>query len=427
MSAGGSRGRDQAQARAQFAALRADGHEPDADRPVLLDNAGGSQVPRCVVDRIAHYLTNTYVQLGADYDLSRRCTATVDAARAFALRFVGGEKTGHAALGPSTSALCAALAQGFARSTAGGMPKRVIVSDAGHESNMGPWLRLAQAGWDVQLWASPPDGGPLDLDALAALLRTPTAVVAVHHVSNILGRIEPIAEICALARAHGARTVIDGVAFAPHRAIDVDELGCDFYVYSTYKVYGPHMAVLFGRHDAWTDIPGPNHFFVPESDVAYKWELGGANHEGCAGLLGTADYLAFVAGEGDGTANLASPLELPDRETVERAMTQMNAWEAPLAQRLVDGIHANPALKIVGPEHAGPGRVGTVSFVHRERSSREVAQALNRNHLTVRFGHFYAHRLVERLGLAPDDGVIRASLVHYNTEDDVDRLLRALA
>jgi len=408
---------DHAAVRAAFPALQRD--------LVFLDNAGGSQVPHFVVDRMRRYLAETYVQLGADYALSQECSATVDTARRFLLRLVGGEGLGEVVLGPSTSVLCHHLASAFA-ATPPGPRNRILVCEGGHEANMGPWLRLARHGYEIDLWRVDPDTTEFDLDALDRLLDERTAVVAMHHVSNILGRIEPIAGICRRARAVGARTVIDGVAFAPHRAVDVAALDCDFYVFSTYKVYGPHMAVLFGRHESWGGLVGPNHFFVPDDAVPYKWELGGPNHEGCAGVLGTADFLRYVAG----TANGEAPPALPDRKTIHRAFERMAAWEAPLQDRLLAFLRDHPDYRIVGPDGANPddarSRVATVSFTYKERTSRDVAVSLNAQNLAVRYGHFYAYQLIEQLGLAPDDGVIRASFVHYNTLDEVDRLIAAL-
>lgn len=384
---------------------------------VLLDNAGGSQVPVDVADRVRAYYLEDYVQLGADYRTSRRAVATVDAARAFARQLCGVEADDPVILGASTSALCAALADAHARAPIDGRDE-VVICDAGHESNIGPWARLADRGYRVRVWRADPATGDLSLEDLDALLSERTRIVAVHHVSNILGRIEDVPAIVSRAHAVGARVVVDGVAFAPHQAVDRAGLGADFYVFSTYKVYGPHMAILCGSKDAFAGLVGANHYFVPESDVAYRFELGGVSHEGCAGLLGTRDYFARVAG--------VSPADL-DRAGVERAYRAFAAWEQAPMQTLLGALSRRHDVRLIGPATADPGvRVPTVSFVVRGRSSRDVVLACNERGFGIRYGHFYAHRLVEALGLEPADGVIRASLVHYTTQEEVDGLLATL-
>ena len=399
----------QSDARACFPGLRG------AD--VLLDNAGGSQVPVDVADRVRSYFLDDYVQLGADYRTSRRAVATVDDARAFARQLCGAGPDDPVILGPSTSALCAALADAHARAPVDGRDE-VVVCDAGHESNIGPWVRLADRGYRVRVWRADPATGDLSLADLDALLSERTRIVAVHHVSNILGRIEDVPAIVSRAHAVGARVVVDGVAFAPHQAVDRAGLDADFYVFSTYKVYGPHMAILCGSKAAFAGLVGANHYFVPESDVAYRFELGGVSHEGCAGLLGTRDYFARVAD--------VAPADL-DRAGVERAYRAFAAWEEGPMQSLVRALSARQDVRLIGPASADPSiRVPTVSFVVQGRSSREVVLACNERGFGIRYGHFYAHRLIEALGLEPTDGVIRASLVHYTTQDEVDGLLATL-
>ena len=216
----------------------------------------------------------------------------------------------------------------------------------------------------------------------------------------------------------GARVVVDGVAYAPHRLMDVARWGVDWYVYSTYKVFGPHMAALYGRHDAWAELEGPNHFFLPGGNP-YKFELGGPNHEGCAGLLALSDYLRFLADEpGDCLA---------DRKTVERAMTRVAELEARLQQALIEGLRAIPGVRIVGPNSYGPERVATISFLHDQRSPSEICAATDAPNVGIRYGHMYAYRLCQAMGIGTNEGVVRVSAAHYNTFDEIDDLLRVVA
>ena len=258
-----------------------------AGETVFLENAGGSQVPQSVVDRMRDYMLGSYVQLGASYPLSVRASATVDEARSFVKTLFGGGD-GAVVLGPSTSALLQMLSDCYARVLEPG--REVVVARSGHEANVGPWVRLERVGVKVRWWEVDPDSYDSPIDALEGLLTDRTALVAFPHVSNLLGGIADVAAITKLAHSAGARVVVDGVAYAPHRAMDVEAWGADWYGFSTYKVYGPHMAALWGRREAMAGLEGPNHFFVAPDDVPYKLELGGVSHEGCAGLLGVRDY-----------------------------------------------------------------------------------------------------------------------------------------
>jgi selenocysteine lyase/cysteine desulfurase len=178
------------------------------------------------------------------------------------------------------------------------------------------------------------------------------------------------------------------------------------------------MGVLYGKDEALAELPGPNHFFVGRDEGAYYFEPGGASHEGCAGLLALGEYLSFVTG--------ADPAAPCTRATVERACARFRAWEAPPTERLLAYLRAKRSVRIVGTETADENRVGTVSFVHDALSSQEIAAAVNATEVAVRHGHMYAWHLCEALGLEPADGVVRASLVHYNTEAEIDRLIEVL-
>ncbi|MDJ0766523.1 MAG: aminotransferase class V-fold PLP-dependent enzyme [Myxococcota bacterium] len=384
---------------------------------VFLDNAGGSQLPISVIDQIREYYANTYVQLGADYPTGRRATHTVEQAREVQKILMNAGETGQIILGPSTSALCAMLADCYARALD---PNRneVIVCEAGHEANVGPWVRLADRGYVVKTWRLDPNTFTNPLDELEILLSAKTRVLAVPHVSNLLGAIEDISVLAQMAHQVGARIVVDGVAYAPHRAMDVAGWDVDYYVYSSYKVYGPHMAVMFGTHQALAALEGPNHFFIHQEEVPHKFELGGVLHEGCAGILGLPPYLGFLAGSDEETRF--------DRSVVERAFEVMTRCELPLQGKLIEYLQGKDQVRLIGPGDTGRSRVGTISFVHRRKSSKEIVLAANAQGVGIRYGHFYAHRLATALGLDPEDGVVRASLLHYNTEAEIDRLINCL-
>jgi selenocysteine lyase/cysteine desulfurase len=256
------------------------------------------------------------------------------------------------------------------------------------------------------------------LEELQALLNDRTRIVAFPHVSNLLGEIVDVAAITKLAHAAGARVVVDGVAYAPHRAMDVKAWGVDWYAYSTYKVYGPHMGAMFGRDEAIAELTGPNHFFIPRDAVPYKFELGGASHEGCAGLLALREYLNVLAS--------CERTEQINRATVDAAFEIMTSCELPLQRRLIDWLRSRRDVRIIGPAHGEASRVATVSFVHDRLTPREVAAAAHAQDIGMRSGHMYAYRLCEALGIDVGEGVVRISAVHYNTIDEIERLIATL-
>jgi len=384
-----------------------------SDDFALLENAGGSQVPGVVADAIRDYMLTSYVQLGAGYPHAKRADQVVDDAHRFIETLMNADGVGKVALGGSTSALTYFLAGAYAETLRPG--DEVVIAETNHESNAGPWARLERRGATVRWWKVDRDQQDCPIEALGELLSERTRIVSLPHVSNILGHVVDLERVVQMAHAVGARVVADGVAYAPHRVMDVAKWGVDWYVYSTYKVYGPHMAALFGRDEAWAEVEGPNHFFIPKTSIPYAFELGGVNHEGCAGLLALRPYLRFLAGS-----------EVDDRPAVIRAFEEMEALERPLHDRLVNYLRSRDDLLIVGQGLTDRRGVGTVSFISKKLSSAEVVARVQAAGVGIRSGHMYAYRLLQGLGIDPESGVVRASLLHYNTEAEIERLIAAL-
>ncbi len=394
--------------RAQFPALR--------DDFAFMENAGGSQMPGVVADAIRDYMLNSYVQLGAGYAISNAATKVVDDAHEFINRVMGGEGIGQVMLGPSSTQLVTMLAECYSRKLQPG--DRVVVAETGHEANIGPWMKLERFGIEIETWEMHPKTLQCPMESLEALLSDgKTRVVTFPHVSNLLGEVVDAAAITAMAHRYGARVVVDGVAYAPHRGIDVAAWDVDWYFYSTYKVYGPHMAALYGRQDAIDELSGPNHFFVAKEQVPYKFELGGANHEGCAGLLALGKYLNFLVGASGRTT----------RTTVVDAFSLMAELELAIQNPLIDFLSSKQGVHIIGPKSSGLERVSIVSFVKQGSKSMDLAKAINSTgKIGVRAGHMYAYRMCERIGIPSDDGVVRIGLVHYNTLEEIQGLIRTL-
>ncbi|MFA6043934.1 MAG: aminotransferase class V-fold PLP-dependent enzyme [Phycisphaerales bacterium] len=404
------------QIRAQFPALESN--------IAYFDNAGGSQLPRCVIDAMRNYLESSYAQGGASYEPSLRATANLKAAHDLVKMFLNVPVGGEVILGASTTALCHLVANAYADARSeGAAPARdeIIVSSAGHEANVGPWSRLTNRGFKVTLWPTEKhDDGQWrpSMATLAKLVSNRTRLVAMPQVSNVLGEIWDVAAATRIAHAAGAKIIVDGVAFAPHAAPDMQAIGCDWYVYSTYKVFGPHMAALGGTREAFAELTGPNHFFIPRETLPNKFELGGCSHEGCAAINALTPYAAFLAGEDANTP--------PSRGLFERAFGVVRELEAGLLSRLMTYLAAKPRVRLVGPGPESRNRVCTVAFVHNTRRSGDIATEANAQGLGIRYGHFYSKRLIDELtpefGLLPDQGVVRVSLQHYNSVEELDRL-----
>lgn len=382
---------------------------------VFLENAGGSQVPGIVADAVGRFMRETNVQRGCGYRLSERVGEIYERAHAVAEALLGAGDTGRCALGASTSALMRMLADCYADVLLPG--DEIVVSEAGHEANVGPWVRLERFGATIRFWPVDRASRRTRIEDLAELVGPRTRVIAFPHVSNVLGDVVDPVAVAEIARPVGARVVVDGVAYAPHAAVDARAYGCDWYVASLYKVFGPHLSALFGAHEAFAELTGPNHFFIPSDAVPYKFELGAAAYELCAGVAAMGDYFRDVAsltpaGAGD------------DRANVVAAFGAMEACERAPAARLLDYLRAKPGVRMISPEVAPEHAVGIVSFVHGSLPSAAIARAAWERQIGIRNGSMYANRLIGALGLDPEDGVVRVSLAHYNTLGEIDRLIQ---
>lgn len=378
------------------------------------DNAGGSQTLDRVPQLMTEFLLGCNVQLGASYDVSRRATEAV-AAGTRAIATLMGADPGEVVLGPSSTQLLNNLALALGPSLDPG--DEVIVTDADHEANVGCWDRLAAKGVVVKTWHVDPETLRLDLDALDRLLGPRTKLVCVGHVSNILGTIHPVQEITKRVHAAGARIVVDGVAYAPHRAIDVAEWDVDFYVFSVYKVYGPHLAALYGKRSALEGLASVHHAF--HTTVPEKLQPGHYSYEAAYGCACLDDYYQSLARHHGADAT--------GRQAVIAAHQPIAAHEETLAERLLAFLRDRPGLRIVGERTADRSvRVPTISFVSQGHRSRDVVEAVDPHRIGIRHGHFFAKRLTDALGLHPADGVVRVSMVHYNSLDEVDRLVDTL-
>ena len=396
--------------RAEFPAL--------AGECVYLDNAGGSQVLKRVADRIHDYLLTTSVQLGASYAQSQIASQRVLSARQSVAELINASHDEEVVMGGSTTGLLFLLTQAILPGIREG--DEIIVTNSDHEANIGSWMRLKQTGAVVKVWEVNPQSFALELAALDRLLSNRTKWVAMTHASNVLGTINPIAEIAGRVHAAGARLCVDAVAYAPHRLVDVQANGADVYVFSFYKVFGPHYAALWGRHEFLRELPTLNHYFIGPEELPYKLQPGNVNFELSYGCVGIAEYLVEM-----GTALGATG---GNRTRMQWAFDCFARHEDQLAERLLAFLRSRSQVRIIGMDRVGDGnRLPTISFVVAGKHSESIVRHLDQFNIGIRFGDFYARRLIESLGLHAQGGVVRVSMVHYNTVEEIDRLIEHLA
>lgn len=396
---------DLAFVRSQFPAL--------ADGFAYFDNAGGSLVLRSVADRISEYLLTTSVQTGASYEHSRRASERLMEARAKIALLVGASRPEEIVLGPSTTVLAQFLARAMEGSLEPG--DEIVVTNFDHESNIGPWRALEKRGVVIKEWTIDRDSYEIDLDTLDRLMSDRTKLVAVTHASNILGTINPVKEIAQRVHERGAQIVVDAVAYAPHRAVDVKDLDVDYYIFSFYKTYGPHFAVMYGKYDRLLELDGLYHYFYGREKVPMKLEPGNTNYELAWGSAGIVDYIDKLGGGGG------------DRASIDRAFASIAAHEALIGEKLLAYLRDRNDIRIIGRRDSGADRrVPTIAFKVEGRDSAEIVRAVDKDRIGIRFGDFHSRRLIEYLGLADNNGVVRVSMVHYNTPEEVDRLIGSL-
>jgi cysteine desulfurase family protein (TIGR01976 family) len=300
----------------------------------------------------------------------------------------------------------------------------IIVTILDHEANVSPWqLMAADRGAILRTIDVRADDGTLDLDDFDRKLTDRTKLVAIGYASNAIGTINPVAELVRRAHAAGALTYVDAVHYAPHGLLDVQALDADFLACSAYKFFGPHVGVLYGRSELFDRLPA--YKVRPAHD---RFQTGTQNFEGIAGTLAAIEYLAGIGvryGEDDGPV---SPDASSRRRALAMGMQAIRAHETALFRRLLDGLATIPGARVWGitePARFGE-RTPTAAITFAGLSAGDAAAALGRRGITAWSGHFYAQALIERLGLADSGGVLRIGIAHYNTVEEVDRLLGEL-
>lgn len=408
--------------RRRFPALQ---ETDEQGRPyVYFDGPGGTQVPQSVIDAMAHYFVKANSNKGGPFMTSRRNDKIVDQAHAAMADFLNAPSPNEIVFGANMTTLTYSLSRSIGRMLKPG--DEIIITRLDHDANVAPWLALEEQDITVKMADFDVEDCRLDLDHLASLLTDQTRLIAVGYASNAVGTINPIRRIATMAHNVGAWLWVDAVHYAPHGPIDVQHLGCDFLVCSAYKFFGPHVGVLWGKFDLLEQLPA-YQVRPANPNVPYKFETGTLNQEGLAGVTAAIDYLAEVGRE-YGTPLAGEQTYEGRRHHLKQAMHVITAYERQLFITMLDQLQTIPGLTIYGitePDNFDE-RCPTVAFTRDGFTPAEIAAFLGKRDIFVWDGNYYAINVTERLGLEASGGMVRVGLAHYNTKEEVNRLITAL-
>jgi cysteine desulfurase family protein (TIGR01976 family) len=401
-----------AEIRGEFPALK----RRHNNHPVAyFDGPGGTQVPRTVVDRMTEYLYHHNANTHWRYPTSWETDVMIREARVALACFVNGAPE-EIAFGANMTTLTFHLARALGRGW--DETNEIVITELDHHANVAPWRAVErERGVQIRLARMNPADGTLDLDDLERKIGPRTRLVAVGAASNALGTIVDVPRVAAMARAHGALVFVDAVHYAPHELVDVRRLDADFLACSAYKFYGPHIGTLWCRRELLERLDVPRLDPAPD-DAPERLETGTQNHEGIVGAGAAVDWLA-------GLAALTREPGRGTREALAVAYAELRARSLTLFTRLWDGVGSIRGVRCFGLP-PGARRTPTLAFKVDGLTSDEVAVALAERGLFLSHGDFYAATVIERLGVGPD-GVVRLGCSAYTSEDEIDRVIEALA
>ena len=386
---------------------------------VFFDNAAGAQIPQRVFDAINDHLLCRNVQRGGPYRESQEVDAVIARARQTVAALVNAADPDEISFGMNATSFIRLVSLALSQSLVD--RREIIVSELDHEANVATWLALEREGAVIRWWKVREDGN-LNLHDLEQLLSGRTRLVACTATSNALGTIVDVARVAERAHAAGAEVFLDCVHYPPHGSVDVQRWGCDYLVCSGYKIFAPHMGFLWGRRQALEALPTFREEFIPNVPPL-KIEVGTFVYENVAGMTAAIEYLADLGG-----ASQEHDCPGALRTRLVRSMELIREYEATLSRALLEGLGAIKGVKIYGVRDPGAvsQRVPTVCFNLRDIPPAALAAKLAQNRIAVRDGHMYSPRLMKRLGISPASGALRASLVHYNTQEEIRLFLNTI-
>ncbi len=399
--------------RAQFPALQL---EVGGETAVYLDGPGGTQVPQSVIDAMSGYLRHGGSNSGGPFLTSHYTDDVTNAARAAMMDFYNARRPDEIVFGQNMTSLNFSLSRALARTWQPG--DEIIVTRLDHDANISPWLLAAQDSGVVVRWLDfDPTDCTLRLDTLPDLLNEKTRLLAITYASNAVGSISDVKRAAELAHAAGALVLVDSVHFAPHGLIDVQAINCDFLISSSYKYFGPHTGILYGKYELLDNLMAYKVRPAP-AKPAGKWETGTQSFESLTGVTAAVDYLAAIGGEAGSR-----------RERLVQAMQHIKTYEMSLSQRFLVGATQVSGLRVYGITDVErlAERTPTFAVSLEGMSAEAVATRLGEQGIFVWHGHYYAVAVMERLGVLEQGGLVRIGFVHYNTMAEVDRVITALA
>ena len=388
---------------------------------IFFDNPGGTQVPRSVIDAMGDYLIRRNSNTHGVFETSMRTDVTIDNARQAAADLLGADAD-EIVFGNNMTSLTFALMHSIRPEF--GPTDEIIVTRLDHDANVAPWIMLAQDSGARLLYADvDPETCTLDMAHFHSLVSTRTKLIAVGLASNATGTINDVASVISWAREVNAYAFVDAVQYAPHALIDVKALDADFLMCSSYKFFGPHAGIMYGKREHLKRLRAYRVRPAGE-ELPGKWETGTKNHEGLAGVGAAIDYIASLGVTYGDVAATASR-----REKIAAAWQVLAPYELQLMERLIAGLEAIQGVRIYGltEREAMGSRVATVSLRKEGTTPEQLAMALAAENIFTWNGNFYALSISERLGVESSGGLLRIGLVHYNTLDEVDQCLRVLA
>ena len=382
----------------------------------FFENAGGSYVPKKVIDRLHNFMTQTKVQPYGSFDISKIAGENMDMATDYFAKMVNASKD-EIIIGSSTTMNMYVLSNAIKSLLKPG--DEIIVTNQDHEANISPWRRLKNDGLIIKEWKINSKTGELEIEELKKLLSNKTKIVAVTHCSNIVGSINNLKNIAKIVHNYNAYLIGDGVSYAPHGLPNVKELDVDFYTFSLYKTYGPHLGLMYGKKNILSKLPNQNHEFL-EGDVPYTLNPGGPNHEELASLIGIAEYFDDLYEHHFSESNLNR------LERMNKINELIANHEKKIANQFLDFINGEKKIRLIGKKKIqNKDRAPTIAFTVENKSSKEISNSLVNENIATRNDNFYAWRCLKALGIDTEDGVIRISMVHYNTSAEVEKLINA--
>ena len=402
--------------RSKFPGLQ---REVNGHRAIFFDGPGGSQSPESVGDAVRHYLMHQNANVGMSFATSVETDALIEDTLMACADFVGCEDHREIVFGQNMTSLTIQLASALSRTWGPG--DEVVVTRLDHDANVRPWVLAAEwSGATVRRVDINPADCTHNSESLNTSINENTVLVAVGAASNLSGTINDVASICSKAHSVGAEVFVDAVHYAPHSLVDVKSMGCDYLTCSSYKFFGTHQGVLWGRADRLAELPVAK-LRVSTEEVPFRWMTGTQSHESMAGTLAAIDHLSWIGRRISGS-------DIGRRDALRVAFSAIEEHEGVLCWRIIEGLQSIGGIKILGitdPQRRSE-RAPTVSFTHDSMTAQEIGDALAERGIFVWVGNFYALELSEALELEPE-GVLRVGVLHYNTSEEVERFLRELS